>query len=294
MINVIITVIIASVISIGGLSFFGDNYGGDDHFGATSFPTSLDVFTNPTATSKTNSPSHATQHANANDAVEAIEAKVGIDGSAVTTSFDYKLGGVTGSDLACSLAGSETLTNKTLTSPLIVTAYIGTSTMASSTFTGTSTFNTNSLPFTLNLGSDATGDVFYRNSSGNFTRLPVGSNGQFLTLSSGIPAWVTQSPTAPNMDSASKTDTYTVETDGTEQILVIATGVQSGSASPRTTSIHLDGLLVASTSIWNAAVGTSWPVTLSVTLQPTNGSHFLDFVTNAATTTETVWTVIKF
>jgi hypothetical protein len=34
---------------------------------------------------------HATQHADLNDAVEALEAKVGVDGSAVTSSLDYKV-----------------------------------------------------------------------------------------------------------------------------------------------------------------------------------------------------------
>lgn len=58
---------------------------------------------------------------------------------------------------------TETLTNKTLSSPII------------------------------NLGSDATGDVYYRNSTGQFTRLGVGSDGQVLTLTSGIPSWTTPS-----------------------------------------------------------------------------------------------------
>lgn len=39
------------------------------------------------------------------------------------------------------------------------------------------------------LGSDATGDIFYRNSGGNFTRLPIGTNGQALRVVSGLPAW---------------------------------------------------------------------------------------------------------
>lgn len=39
------------------------------------------------------------------------------------------------------------------------------------------------------LGSDATGDIFYRNSSGNFTRLGIGSSGQVLTVSGGLPSW---------------------------------------------------------------------------------------------------------
>jgi hypothetical protein len=44
----------------------------------TNYPTSLDNFTNPTANDSLNLPSHSTQHANANDAIEAIEAKLGI------------------------------------------------------------------------------------------------------------------------------------------------------------------------------------------------------------------------
>jgi hypothetical protein len=58
---------------------------------ATNFPSSLDSLTNPTASDKLNSVTvpHATQHANVNDAVEALEAKVGVNGSAVTSSHDY-------------------------------------------------------------------------------------------------------------------------------------------------------------------------------------------------------------
>lgn len=43
--------------------------------------------------------------------------------------------------------------------------------------------------FKLDLGSDATGDIYYRNSSGKFTRLAAGSDGTALTLSGGVPAW---------------------------------------------------------------------------------------------------------
>ena len=54
----------------------------------TNFPTSLDTLTNPTSTDAMNSATvpHASQHANLNDAVEALEAKVGVNGSAVTSS----------------------------------------------------------------------------------------------------------------------------------------------------------------------------------------------------------------
>lgn len=60
---------------------------------ATNFPTSLDALTNPTSSNKLSDAGvlHADQHANANDAIEALEAKVGINSSAVTTSLDYRV-----------------------------------------------------------------------------------------------------------------------------------------------------------------------------------------------------------
>jgi len=51
---------------------------------AITWPVTADVLTNPSATDKTNSPSHATQHANANDALEAIEAYLGTNASQTT------------------------------------------------------------------------------------------------------------------------------------------------------------------------------------------------------------------
>lgn len=59
---------------------------------ATNFPSSLDTLTNPTpTTSMSGSLSHAGQHSDVNDAVEALQAKVGADSSAVTSSHDYKI-----------------------------------------------------------------------------------------------------------------------------------------------------------------------------------------------------------
>jgi hypothetical protein len=58
---------------------------------ATNFPTTLDTFTNPTGTDPLSNPSHAAQHSDINDAVEALQAKVGVDSSAVTTSLDSRV-----------------------------------------------------------------------------------------------------------------------------------------------------------------------------------------------------------
>lgn len=45
----------------------------------------------------------------------------------------------------------------------------------------------------LNVGADAAGDMYYRNSSGLLSRLAKGADGQVLGLSAGIPAWQTAS-----------------------------------------------------------------------------------------------------
>lgn len=44
---------------------------------------------------------------------------------------------------------------------------------------------------TIVVGSDATGDIWYRNSSGIFTRLGIGTSAQVLTVSGGLPSWQT-------------------------------------------------------------------------------------------------------
>lgn len=84
------------------------------------FPTSLDTFSNPVGTDKVNNAvsglKHSTQHSNANDAIEALQAKVGVNGSAVTTSHDYKLSSVTSTDKAVSKASANFTGGKVLVS----------------------------------------------------------------------------------------------------------------------------------------------------------------------------------
>ena len=58
---------------------------------ATDFPVDLDTLINPTSTNTLSAPSHSEQHANANDAIEALQTKVGIDGSEDPDSLDYKI-----------------------------------------------------------------------------------------------------------------------------------------------------------------------------------------------------------
>lgn len=65
----------------------------------------------------------------------------------------------TNSASVVTVGGTQTLTSKTLTSPKI------------------------------NVTSDATGDIYYRDSGGLFTRLGIGSTNQLLTVISGLPSW---------------------------------------------------------------------------------------------------------
>jgi hypothetical protein len=72
---------------------------------------------------------------------------------------------------------------------------------------------------TINLGSDATGDIYYRNASGVFTRLAVGSTNQQLTINaSGLPVWQNDTPTVALVDGA------TIDLTGSKHTLATALG----------------------------------------------------------------------
>jgi hypothetical protein len=57
----------------------------------STFPTSLDSYTNPSSTNAVNSPSLAAGQTLQNDSLAALETKIGIDNSSVTTTIDYKV-----------------------------------------------------------------------------------------------------------------------------------------------------------------------------------------------------------
>lgn len=85
-------------------------------------------------------------------------------------------------DTLVARATTDTLTNKTISSS---TNTIGTGTVLEGV--------------TMTLGSDATGDIYYRNSSGVLTRLAIGGAGTFLAGGGSVPAYSTPSyPTGAN------------------------------------------------------------------------------------------------
>ena len=58
---------------------------------SSNYPTTKDVLPNPLPTDKVDTVLHSNQHSNANDAIEAIQDKVGITDSEDTDSLDYQL-----------------------------------------------------------------------------------------------------------------------------------------------------------------------------------------------------------
>lgn len=118
---------------------------------ATSFPTSLDALSNPVSGDALSSPSHADQHANANDAIEAIEAAIGTTAAPVLAKLDSPT--FTGTPAA------PTAAVDTNTTQVATTAYVvgqGYAKLASPTFTGTPTLPTGTIATTQTAGDSST------------------------------------------------------------------------------------------------------------------------------------------
>lgn len=74
---------------------------------------------------------------------------------------------------------------------------------------------------TITVGSDATGDIYYRNASGVFTRLGIGSAAQVLTVAGGLPSWAAASGGITTLNLLTgATQTFAVGTSGTDYAIV--------------------------------------------------------------------------
>lgn len=111
----------------------------------------------------------------------------------------------------------------------------------------------------LDLGSDATGDIYYRNSSGLFTRLGVGSNGDVLTLDSGIPSWAAPSGGGTTLASGTYTPTLTNETNITSSTAYQCQYMRVGNVVTVSGKITVD---YTATGI--ASIGISLPIASSI------------------------------
>lgn len=99
-----------------------------------SFPSSLPSFTGFTSSHTLAQDSHAAQHNSEQAEITALATKVGVDGSAVTSTHDFKLSGVSAGDKAASRSGTETLANKTINSSSLASPTITSPSVSGGTF----------------------------------------------------------------------------------------------------------------------------------------------------------------
>lgn len=212
---------------------------------ATNFPTSLDSFSDPTSTTPITSNTdatlnHATQHTNENDAIHAIETKVGIDASAVTTTIDYLLKSTSsvnpGHVHTLANLHDATITSVSSGQALVWngSAWVNTTPtdttklpLAGGTMTGNITWNgAQTFPIgDLTIASQANGDMIYYNSG--WLRCAVGTTGQVLQVTGGgLPAWATPAFIAPLRQSLTVTTT-SLSPGGSDATQVITCGNSS-------------------------------------------------------------------
>jgi hypothetical protein len=133
-----------------------------------------------------NAQGQATSVTNTNIAINGNQITSGTIGSS------YLSGSYTG------ITGLGTLTDLTVTNAIVgsITGNAATATLATSATSATTATN---------LAGGASGNVPYQTASGTTTFLATGSNGQVLTLASGVPSWAT--PTTGTVTSVSGTGT---------------------------------------------------------------------------------------
>lgn len=137
--------------------------------------------------------------------ITAVTAGIGLTGGgtsgAVTLAIDSTV---------ATLTGTQTLTNKTLTSPALTTPTI-------------STLTTN-------------GDLLYGTGSGAIARRAIGTTGQVLTVSGGLPTWTTPTGGAGKIlqvVQTAKTNTFTTTSSTATAITGLDVTITPSSTSSR-------------------------------------------------------------
>jgi len=200
---------------------------------STNFPTSLDSY----AALVDNTDNIVAAHPNdRGDAIEALEAKVGVDSSAVSASHDYKF-----THLPAQVQNWDMGSYEFRCQTLNVDVATGTAPL---TITSTTAVDNLSVYIDhLTISSEAQGDVIYNDGS-NWARLGAGTDGQFLkTQGAGanpawaniLGAWSTSYVEATN---------YQASTDGIVQAFSTSTArldIYTDGSNPPTTKRMVNG-----------------------------------------------------
>jgi hypothetical protein len=140
------------------------------------------------------------------------------------------------------------------------------------------------------------GDIAYSSATANTnTRLPIGTTGQLLTVSGGVPAWVAAPSASPITETATvntEQDTSSTSyanlatagpavtiTTGTKALVIITTKIKNGNGEPAFMSFAVSGATTTAASDTNAielnnsvaSANYRWSAATSVTL--TAGSN---------------------
>ena len=106
-----------------------------------------------------------------------------------TTDLTLTTGNTSGPEIIIAAGNNDiNLTGDFIVSGNVSSTNIPAGTIITETSTSSLTNKTLTDPV-INLGSDATGDLYYRAADGSFERLPIGANDEVLTVSSNLPSW---------------------------------------------------------------------------------------------------------
>lgn len=225
---------------------------------ATNFPTSLDTSTqlpNPNGTNTQDSPDHGALHTTENMAIIALETKLGT-GSSTPSSTNLLVSTGTGTSAWSKLAptgtivgtsDSQTLTNKTLTSPTINGGTLDNATVTVDSISGHTVSNTGTIYGGISV---ATGNVSL---SGTLT--VTGATILSSTLSTvGQPSF--QTSTAPPASGAS---TAGIKMSSTSNLgIFYGSGAPTFSAAQGALYMRTDGSSTSTRMYINTSGSTTW------------------------------------
>lgn len=208
--------------------------------------------------------------------------------------------GTSGSDFAISSSSST----HTFNIPDAATGARGLVTTGTQTFGGLKTFNSGATilaPFTLTLGSDATGDTYYR-TGGTVVRRAIGSTDDVYTVSGGVPIWVapnysfgTYTPTLTNVTNISASTAYQCQYMRVGNVVTVSgkVDIDPGAVGLATLGISIPIASALANDFecgGTAAAGTVLGLNGAISADPANDRVELDFtIPVAGVITNTSW-----